>query len=429
MPSFSRRVLCQHSELNMVKALAFLFCVAAFAALCCCAPLTTLAQSSSSSRPPSSGQTSRLYAAPELSGSSPFLPSDLQNVELPVALGGFSAVALRDHQQWLPGSQQNQLVFDGQIYWFAGERDRQIFAAAPQQYAPVLGGDCVVTHVNTGKRTIGKLEYGLIHARRLYFFAGSGEREQFQSDRSRYANGDLAHTGKCLVSQVDQGRDVTGLPETVAVVNGLRYHFAGAYQRGLFAANMAHYGVRRELLHAKGDQPVHSLRPKVANAHSKNPQEKAEQQEEAKPLPKKAEEEADDHHYVMEGYCPVSIQEQGMWVRGSYQYLEEYEGRKYLLAGEKEKQLFLEDTLRYVPALGGDCIVSLTDDGKLVPGSVYHTLIFEGKLYLFAGPDQEQAFHAELTNYVEPAAETEEAPQESETPTDEEVLSEQQNGQ
>ncbi|MCH8855255.1 MAG: hypothetical protein IIA03_03190, partial [Proteobacteria bacterium] len=79
------------------------------------------------------------------------------------------------------------------------------------------------------------------------------------------ANGDLAHAGKCLVSQVDQGRDVTGLPETVAVVNGLRYHFAGAYQRGLFAANMAHYGVRRELLHAKGDRPVHSLTPKVTN--------------------------------------------------------------------------------------------------------------------------------------------------------------------
>jgi YHS domain-containing protein len=182
-------------------------------------------------------------------------------------------------------------------------------------------------------------------------------------------------------------------------------------------------------LHAKGDQPVHSLTPNLTNARSKDQQELAKQQKGVKPLPKKAEEEADDHHYVMEGYCPVSIQEQGIWVRGSYQNLVKYEGRKYLLAGEKEKQLFLEDTQRYVPALGGDCIVSLTDDGKLVPGSVYHTLIFEGKLYLFAGSDQEQAFHAEPTNYVEPAAETEEAPQESEAPTDEEALSEQQNGQ
>ena len=408
--------------------LASLFCVTVFAALCCCAPSPTLAQSESSTSLPSSGQTGRLYAAPELSGSNPFLPSDHQHLELPVALGGFSAVALRDQQQWFPGSQQIQLVFDGQIYWFAGERDRQIFAAAPQQYAPVLGGDCVVTYVNTGKRSIGKLECGLIHARRLYFFAGSGEREQFRGDRSRYANGDLAHAGKCLVSHVDQGRDVTGLPETVAVVNGLRYHFAGAYQRGLFAANMAHYGVRRELLHVKGDRPVHSLTPKVTNAHSKSQQEKANQQKEAKPLPKKAEEEADDHHYVMEGYCAVSIQDKGIWVRGSYQYLVKHEGRKYLLAGEKQKKLFLEDTQRYVPALGGDCIVSLADDGKLVPGSVYHTLIFEGRLYLFAGPEQERAFKAEPANYVEPAAEVEEAPAENEAPTDEQAPSEQQNG-
>ena len=69
------------------------------------------------------------------------------------------------------------------------------------------------------------------------------------------------------------------------------------------------------------------------------------------------------------------------------------------------------------------------DDGKLVPGSVYHTLTYEGKLYLFAGPEQEKAFKAEPTNYVEPAAEAEEAPAESEATTDEEALGEQQNGQ
>jgi YHS domain-containing protein len=131
----------------------------------------------------------------------------------------------------------------------------------------------------------------------------------------------------------------------------------------------------------------------------------------------------------MEGYCPVSIQEQGMWVRGSYQNLVKHEGRKYLLAGEKEKQLFREDAQRYVPALRGDCIVSLTDEGKLLPGSVYHPLIYEGKLYLFAGPEQKRAFKAEPTNYVKPAAEAEEAPAESEAPTDEEAPSEQQNGQ
>ena len=119
------------------------------------------------------------------------------------------------------------------------------------------------------------------------------------------------------------------------------------------------------------------------------------------PLPKRAEDVADDHHYVMEGYCPVAIQEQGIWVRGNYRNLVKHEGRKYLVAGENEKQMFLAEPERYAPALGGDCIVSLSDDGKLVPGSVYHSLIVEGKLYLFAGSEQERAFKADPTDYFE----------------------------
>ena len=260
--------------------LAPLFYAAAFVALSfCCALETTLAQSASHALRPRAAirQVASLRSSASRRGK-PYLPSDLLDAELPVALGGFSTVALRDNQQWLAGSQHIQLVFDGQIYWFSGERDRDIFAAAPQQYAAVLGGDCVVTYVNSSKRVMGKLEYGLIHARRLYFFAGSGEREEFRSDPSRFANGDLAHEGKCLVSHIDQGRDVTGLPETVAVVNGLRYHFAGAHQRGLFAGQMAHYGVRRELLHAKGDRPVHSMRPDFAGSHSKSQTEKAKRE-------------------------------------------------------------------------------------------------------------------------------------------------------
>ncbi len=406
---------------------------AAVLAVVCCAPLPALAQGVSST-PPRSDQSGRLFASPDLGRNKPFLISDVRDVELPVASGGFSTVALRDNQQWLPGVQKFQLVFDGQIYWFAGERDRDIFAAAPQQYAPVLGGDCVVTFVNTGERAMGKLEYGLTHARRIYFFAGPTEREQFRNDPDRYTDGDLTHEGRCLVSQIDQSRDVIGLPETVAVVNGLRYHFAGAYQRGLFASNMAHYGVRRELLHAKGDRPVHTLTPQVAKASPQRHREKVTKKKRATPLPKKSEEEADDHFYVMEGYCPVSIQEQGVWVRGNYQNLVKHDGRKYLVAGEEEKKMFLEDPEHYTPALGGDCIVTLTDSGKLVAGGVYNSLIVEGKLYLFAGPEEKLAFSADPTRYVKPTISAEElpadeTPEESEPPIEEKALSEPQNTQ
>ena len=200
--------------------LAFLKRVTLITALCLCRGETASAQSESSS-PTAGGDTGRLFAQPDLGRENPFAPSKRNNVELPVSIAGFSAVALRDQQQWLPGSPRIQLVFDGQIYWFSDERDRDIFAANPQEYAPVLGGDCVVTYAHTGKRTLGKLEYGLVHARRIYFFSGEAERDQFRSRPQKYANSDLAYEGKCLVSRVDQGLDIVGQPATAAVVKRL----------------------------------------------------------------------------------------------------------------------------------------------------------------------------------------------------------------
>ena len=354
------------------------------------------------------GAQDRLYAEPKLSGANPFLPSEFQNVQLPVAMGGFSVVALRDRQQWVAGQSQFQLIFDGQIYWFAGPRDRDIFAAAAQEYAPALGGDCVVTYVDTGQRTPGKLEFGLIHARRLYFFAGMSEREQFRGNPTHYATGDLAKEGHCLVSQIDEGKIVVGLPETVAIVGGLRYHFAGAHERRLFASDPSHYGVQRMLLSAPYQQTLQSAAPLAVNSDSPGT-EKA-----ALPRPKEDSEVPDDQHYAMEGYCPVSIQQQGIWVHGSYQNHVDYEGKRYLLAGDKEKKLFLENPERYAPVRGGDCLVSKADEGSLTPGSVYHSLIYEGRLYLFAGPKQVQAFKADPIRYVEPTV----TPQEDTAPVD-----------
>jgi len=392
------------------------FCAAASAVLCCL-PITSFAQSSTSNLPAASDHSDRLYASPDLGRGKPSLNSDRNRLELPVSIAGFSTVALRDSQEWHHGSQQYQLVFDGQIYWFRGDRERDIFAAAPQQYAPVLGGDCVVTYVHTGERRLGRLEYGLIHSRRIYFFADSNQRELFRADPEQFSSSDLANRGKCLVSQLTQKRYVTGLPETAAVVNGLRYHFAGTHERNQFAANMSRFGVKRELAQARGDRTQQTLVPRPLNTSIDGQASEGSRSKLAIPLPKKDTEGSEDHHYVMEGYCPVSILDQGIWVRGNYRNLVKHEGRKYLLAGEKEKGLFLEAPERYTPALGGDCIVSQTDDRRVAPGGVYNSLVVEGRLYLFAGAEQKQTFLADPSRYIEQVDTTKKEIAENEAPS------------
>jgi YHS domain-containing protein len=244
---------------------------------------------------------------------------------------------------------------------------------------------------------------GLVHAGRIYFFAGESEREKFRAHPSFYARGDLANFGNCLVIQIDEGKVVAGLPETTAIVNGLRYFFAGDYQRRLFASDPSHYGVKRIVFRSAEEQPILAASPQARKNESKSQQESRESG--ATRLPGQELEEPEEQHYAMEGYCPVSIQTQGIWVRGSYQNHVDYAGKRYLLAGAKEKKLFQDDPQKYMPALGGDCIVSKTDQGELRPGSVYHSVIFEERLYLFAGPEEVKAFKADPAKYVQAAAE------------------------
>ena len=146
------------------RSIRLLVCVAGLLALA--HPAAALAQSGTR-KPPSphsraGGSATRLLAEPARPPANPYRPKDNHEVRLPVALKGYCAVSMRDGQQWIPGQKVFQLVFDGQLYWFAGERRHAMFAAAPHRYVPVLAGNCVVTYEKTGEREPGKIEYGLL---------------------------------------------------------------------------------------------------------------------------------------------------------------------------------------------------------------------------------------------------------------------------
>ena len=336
----------------------------------------------------------RLYASPEFEGGNHFRPSEFAEVELPVALGGFCPVTLRNKHEWMAGHQRQMLVYDGQIYWFASARERGIFAASPTHYAPVLGGDCVVTLADTGERLLGKLEYAIEHSGRLYMFASRQNREQFQSNPKAYLRADLANDGFCLVSEIDSDKQIAGMPETTVMVDGMRYMFAGDYQRRKFAANIRHYGVERHLL----TRPANGA-PELRVSQTPSGSNK---KEEAKPLKDESAHEVADASFAMDGYCPVTIHQRNIWVRGSLQFQSEYQGRTYLLSGEAEKNRFELSPTKFAPVMGGDCVVSKIDDGLQAAGSIYFA-VFDPKskqMYLFAGADQKAAFNKSPQRYI-----------------------------
>ena len=334
------------------------------------------------------GPAGQLLDKPMRLFASPYRPKSNRDTILPVALKGFSVVTLRNSQQWLSGQKNFQLVFDGQIYWFTSAGQRAIFAAAPSRYVPALGGDCVVTYQETGQRKPGSIEYGLVHDQRLFFFASLEMRELFRSAPARFAQADLATEGRCLVSETDAGLDLPGMPETLVIVDGIRYVFYGTQQRSQFLANRAHYGV----------QPPATVEPPQGPRSSQAAGSAARDEGSAKPLP--TEDESATVPLAMQGFCPVTIRSNGLWKSGNPASQTVFDGKQYLFVGPKERALFLKKPGFYLPAFAGDCPVTWIDFQQRVPGSVYDPVMYQGRLYLLAGASEKSVFKADPTRFA-----------------------------
>ncbi|MEM8945956.1 MAG: hypothetical protein AAGD11_12340 [Planctomycetota bacterium] len=348
---------------------------------------------------PLGSDTRPTVAEPKAAYTNPFLPAIDREVRLPLALRGFCAVTLRDQQTWSDGMERFQHIFDGQVYWFAARRERAIFAANPIRYVPALQGDCPVTFVESGARIQGNPQYGILHKQRLYFFKGPAAQRAFRADPDGYTNADLKFGGNCVVSRVDQQRELEGLPETVVIVDGFRYQFASQRQQQLFVRNMVRYGVKQTLVTVAGNgQGSREMSPPQALAPG--------QTDEVKPTPKSEMERKSKRvslaDAVMGGYCPVSIRSRGVWVKGEPRYAAVFDARTYFMAGESELALFREDPLPFIPALGGSCVVTERDENRRVPGNIYHAAFHESqdRLFLFAGVEQKQAFNGDAERYL-----------------------------
>lgn len=67
------------------------------------------------------------------------------------------------------------------------------------------------------------------------------------------------------------------------------------------------------------------------------------------------------------GHCPVSAYNR-KWVKGSEDHKLLFDGQRYLFSSAKSMEEFAASPFKYVPALGGDCIVCWATERKRVPG-------------------------------------------------------------
>jgi protein disulfide-isomerase len=70
-----------------------------------------------------------------------------------------------------------------------------------------------------------------------------------------------------------------------------------------------------------------------------------------------------------DGYCVVSMQDEGKWVHGDVRYGVIHRGRTYLFVSEQYKQKFYKEPDKYAPILAGNDPVLMVETGNQVPGS------------------------------------------------------------
>lgn len=109
---------------------------------------------------------------------------------------------------------------------------------------------------------------------------------------------------------------------------------------------------------------------------------------------------AADLPLALEGKCSVCLGTMGKLVDGKATITSDYDGQTYRFPSAEQKQMFDADPAKFVPVLGGDCVVCLVDMGKRVAGSPEYSLIHEGRLYLFPSEEQKRLFKMSPAKYA-----------------------------
>ncbi|MBC8357034.1 MAG: thioredoxin family protein [Planctomycetes bacterium] len=103
----------------------------------------------------------------------------------------------------------------------------------------------------------------------------------------------------------------------------------------------------------------------------------------------------------LEGYCPVTLVQNRVWTPGDKKWGAVHEGRVYLFAGPEQQKQFLANPHVYAPLMAGYDPVRFAETGQLVPGRREFGLYIDdpGPIALFADEAALERFHTNSGYY------------------------------
>jgi YHS domain-containing protein len=111
-------------------------------------------------------------------------------VEVPnVALNGYCPVELVRNGAWVRGDPRWTVIYQGSIFRFSGDAQRQQFTADPNAFLPVSSGSDVVLRVDEERIVPGQVAHCATYNGRLYMFSSTATQAKFNVSPERYAAG------------------------------------------------------------------------------------------------------------------------------------------------------------------------------------------------------------------------------------------------
>lgn len=104
----------------------------------------------------------------------------------------------------------------------------------------------------------------------------------------------------------------------------------------------------------------------------------------------------------MDGYCPVTLLKKDVWKQGDPRHGVVHRGRLYLFAGPDEAEAFFRNPDDFSPVLAGIDPVHLADSGEPVEGRRAHGVVYRKRVYLFSSEQNLQRFWQDPEKYVSP---------------------------
>ncbi len=101
------------------------------------------------------------------------------------------------------------------------------------------------------------------------------------------------------------------------------------------------------------------------------------------------------------GYCPVQLHEHDRWSAGSADFQTSYQGQVYHFSSAAAQKRFEAAPEKYVPVQNGNDVVLTAEENRTVPGSVDHSAVWHGRLYLFSSSATLAMFREDPARYAD----------------------------